>query len=109
MARDGVTTALELEGGAYPVERWYAVRAGKARIHFGASVSHGGVRARVLRDTARIRATGGVGSVPDSQPATYETPGQPSAGIVHVLVNGTAVVRNAALVAGVAPGQAIRR
>jgi dihydroorotase len=40
--------------------------------------------------------------------ATYEKPDQPSHGIVHVLVNGTSVVRNSALVDGVAPGQAIR-
>ena len=40
MAMDGVTTALELEGGAYPIAPWYAERTGKARINFGASVSH---------------------------------------------------------------------
>ena len=41
LALDGVTTALELEGGAYPIDPWYAARAGKARIHFGASVASG--------------------------------------------------------------------
>jgi dihydroorotase len=41
--------------------------------------------------------------------ATYEKPDQSSSGFVHVLVNGTAVVRNAVLVAGVTPGQPIRR
>ena len=51
MALDGVTTALELEGGAYPIAPWYAERTGKARINFGASVSHGRVRARVMGDT----------------------------------------------------------
>ena len=43
-ARDGVTTAMELEMGVYPVERWYAAREGQALIHFGASVSHQGAR-----------------------------------------------------------------
>ena len=41
--------------------------------------------------------------------ATFETPGQPSAGIPFVIVNGTVVVRNGDLVAGVAPGRAITR
>jgi dihydroorotase len=41
--------------------------------------------------------------------ATYERPDQASTGIVHVLVNGTAVVRGGVLVTGVAPGQGIRR
>jgi dihydroorotase len=41
--------------------------------------------------------------------ATYEKPDQASHGIVHVLVTGTSVVRNSALVDGIAPGQAIRR
>src|SRR5690348_15046098 len=37
LARDGVTTALELEVGTYPVAPWYARRAGHARVNFGAS------------------------------------------------------------------------
>ena len=36
-ARDGVTTALEMEVGAGPVAAWYAERAGKSPIHFGAT------------------------------------------------------------------------
>jgi dihydroorotase len=42
--RDGVTTALELEGGVFPVDDWYAEREGNWRINFGATVSHGRVR-----------------------------------------------------------------
>src|SRR2546429_335955 len=41
--------------------------------------------------------------------ATYERPAQFSQGIIHVLVNGTFVVRNGASVGGVYPGRAIRR
>ncbi len=41
--------------------------------------------------------------------ATYEDPMEPSAGIVHVLVGGTFVVRNSGIVEGAYPGQAIRR
>src|ERR1043165_6708099 len=35
-ARDGVTTALELEVGAHPADAWYAQREGRALINFGA-------------------------------------------------------------------------
>jgi N-acyl-D-aspartate/D-glutamate deacylase len=40
--------------------------------------------------------------------ATFEHPAQYSDGIVHVLVNGTFVVRGSNLVAGVAPGRPVR-
>ena len=43
LALDGVTTALELEGGAYPVDSWYAVRVGKARIPAAGQPAPGGV------------------------------------------------------------------
>ncbi|WP_419950631.1 amidohydrolase family protein [Candidatus Palauibacter sp.] len=43
-ARDGVTTALELEGGTGDIEEWYASRAGRAVIHYGATASHGAAR-----------------------------------------------------------------
>ena len=36
-ARDGVTTALELEVGVNPVSAWYAAREGRALINFGVS------------------------------------------------------------------------
>jgi N-acyl-D-aspartate/D-glutamate deacylase len=39
-ARDGVTTALEMEVGVYPVEAWYRSREGKAPLNYGATVSH---------------------------------------------------------------------
>ena len=40
-ARDGVTTALELEIGVYPVGEWYGQLEGRAPINYGASVSGG--------------------------------------------------------------------
>lgn len=56
-AADGVTTALELEIGVYPVAEWYASREGKAPINFGASVSHlfarGNLFAEKLTDAKR--------------------------------------------------------
>ncbi len=43
-ARDGVTTAMELEIGVYPVDVWYADREGQSLINYGATVSHQGAR-----------------------------------------------------------------
>jgi dihydroorotase len=40
--------------------------------------------------------------------ATYEAPRRASAGIVHVLVDGTAVVRDGTIVDGAAPGKPVR-
>ncbi len=58
-AMDGVTTALELEIGAFPVDRWYARRGGASRINYGASASHQGARLRALgRAMVRANAEG---------------------------------------------------
>ncbi|MEO7366429.1 MAG: amidohydrolase family protein [Gemmatimonadaceae bacterium] len=48
LARDGVTTALELEVGTYPVAPWYRKREGKSLINFGVSASHIGARRAML-------------------------------------------------------------
>src|SRR5262249_19278109 len=50
-AMDGVTTALELEVGVWPVGEWYAARQGKALVHFGASSGHIPARMAVMKDT----------------------------------------------------------
>lgn len=42
--RDGVTTALELESGVWPVDEWYEQREGNWRINFGATTSYGAAR-----------------------------------------------------------------
>ena len=58
-AMDGVTTALELEIGAFPVDRWYARRGDASLINYGASVSHQGARIRALGSAfARSNADG---------------------------------------------------
>ena len=49
-ARDGVTTALELEVGAGDIDAWYAAREGRAAVNFGASVGHIPVRIDVMND-----------------------------------------------------------
>jgi N-acyl-D-aspartate/D-glutamate deacylase len=48
LARDGVTTALEMEIGAYPVAPWYARREGRSLINFGATVGHPAARRAML-------------------------------------------------------------
>jgi N-acyl-D-aspartate/D-glutamate deacylase len=50
-ARDGVTTALEMEVGVSPVAPWYRAREGKSLINFGASAGHIPVRMAVMHDT----------------------------------------------------------
>lgn len=52
-ARDGVTTALELEVGTYPIAPWYAAREGRALINYGTAVGHIGARRAMLdRDSS---------------------------------------------------------
>ena len=51
-ARDGVTTALELEVGVSPVAPWYAERQGKSIVNFGATSGHIGASMAVMRDSS---------------------------------------------------------
>jgi hypothetical protein len=53
-AHDGVTTALELEGGVPDVGEWLAKRENDAILNFGATVSHGGLRLRAMPQLASI-------------------------------------------------------
>jgi N-acyl-D-aspartate/D-glutamate deacylase len=53
-ARDGVTTALELEVGVSPVDAWYRAREGKALINYGATVGHIPVRMAVMDDSGKF-------------------------------------------------------
>ncbi len=53
-ARDGVTTALELEVGVNPVRPWYAEREGKSLINFGATSGHIPARMAVMHDTGKL-------------------------------------------------------
>lgn len=50
-ARDGVTTALEMEVGVAGVNAWYAQRSGKSLINFGASAGHIPARMAVMHDS----------------------------------------------------------
>jgi N-acyl-D-aspartate/D-glutamate deacylase len=55
-ARDGVTTAFELELGTSDIDAWYAARA-KSLINHGVSIGHIPVRMAVMRDPGRIFPT----------------------------------------------------
>jgi dihydroorotase len=50
-ARDGVTTALEMEVGVANLDSWYAQRSGRSLINFGASVGHIPARMTVMHDS----------------------------------------------------------
>jgi len=47
-AMDGVTTALELEAGVYPIDALPQILSGKSVINYGASTSHLAIRQRVI-------------------------------------------------------------
>lgn len=53
-ARDGVTTALEMEVGVSPVIPWYQAREGKSLINFGATSGHLPARMAVMHDTGTL-------------------------------------------------------
>src|SRR2546426_650196 len=59
-AHDGVTTALELEIGTYPVAPWYAERDGRALINYGVSAGHVGARRALI---AHDESLPGVGAI----------------------------------------------
>ncbi|MGE0555570.1 MAG: amidohydrolase family protein [Gemmatimonadales bacterium] len=81
-ARDGVTTALEMEAGVFPVAKWYATREGDSPLNYGATVGHRGARYYVFHDglevlhastnPAAIEAIAALGPLPAgaNQPAT---------------------------------------
>jgi dihydroorotase len=52
-ARDGVTTALELESGALPTADWYRMREGQALLNYGATAGHISSRIAVMHDKER--------------------------------------------------------
>lgn len=60
-AQDGVTTALEMETGAWPIDEWYANRARSGLLNYGATVGHAPARiayitgARKLDEINQIR------------------------------------------------------
>ncbi len=70
MARDGVTSAFEIEVGTGDVAAWYDARAAGQLVHHGVSVGHIPARMRVLGDpgTGLLPAgVGGSGGATDAQ------------------------------------------
>ena len=58
--RDGVTTALELEEGAYPVTEWLAGLEGKSLINFGVSAGHIPARIAVVTGAKTLAEAFGI-------------------------------------------------
>ncbi len=57
-ARDGVTTALELEVGIADFDQWYGKRNGNAAVNYGASIGHIPVRMLVMNDPGTFLPSG---------------------------------------------------
>jgi len=51
-AMDGVTTALDMEVGVYPVGEWLDSREGDAILNYGATAGHWGARVNLVDDLA---------------------------------------------------------
>jgi dihydroorotase len=68
--RDGVSTALELEEGAFPVSEWYASQAGKSLINFGTSAGHIPARIAVMQGVGTLAEARALrmGDNPDPEP-----------------------------------------
>jgi N-acyl-D-aspartate/D-glutamate deacylase len=74
-ARDGVTTALELEVGVNPVASWYAAREGRALVNFGATSGHIPARMAVMHDSGTLLprdAAATRAATSDERKETYE-------------------------------------
>ncbi|ANM32180.1 hypothetical protein ABI59_09920 [Acidobacteria bacterium Mor1] len=63
-ASDGVTTTFNFEEGAYDVASAYAAHAGRARIHYGFSVSDGAVRMALASADALV-VKDGIATLPE--------------------------------------------
>ncbi len=61
MARDGVTSAFEIEVGTSDVAAWYAARAAGQIVNFGVSVGHVPARMKVLGDPGKGLLPAGIG------------------------------------------------
>ncbi len=68
-ARDGVTSALELELGAADIEGWYRQREGKRLINSGATVGHVPLRMKIMKDPSAAMVPTGDAAY---RPATEE-------------------------------------
>ncbi|MGR5117483.1 amidohydrolase family protein [Vibrio astriarenae] len=67
--RNGVTTPLALEVGAYPVSDWYQRLEGRSQTNFGASVSAAGIRTKVLNEKYKSRTGTMINDIFDAKEA----------------------------------------
>jgi N-acyl-D-aspartate/D-glutamate deacylase len=84
-ARDGVTTALEMEIGVGDVAAWYASREGKRLIHSGVTVGHVPLRMKLMKDPSPTLVPSGVAK---DREATEEEVTALKAGIERGLQQG---------------------
>lgn len=72
--QDGVTTALEMEGGAYPIADFLERRAGQSLINYGASASHICIRVRIKYDMVCADVIDEVDRTGSNQPIMLRSP-----------------------------------
>ena len=70
--RDGVTTALDLEGGYFPVTEFGEEIRDRSILNFGSSAGYGRIRARVIQDPDRARAVNTQVAEPQQHPQLRE-------------------------------------
>ena len=89
-ARDGVTTALELEVGVFPVAPWYTNRDGQALINYGASVSHQAARQRATGSAVAVSNDTGTFTLGETSDETLyrETTDDELAGLASLMRQG---------------------
>lgn len=87
-ARDGVTSALELEVGVGDIDGFYRERAGAQIINYGASIGHIPVRMIVMDDPGEFLPSGAAGA----QPANDEQIAEMARRIAGGLEQGAAAV-----------------
>ena len=58
LAQDGVSSALELEGGHYNIDEFYQTRANKSYLNYGTSVGHMPTRMHLYEDPGNMIASG---------------------------------------------------
>src|SRR5881227_1153709 len=73
-AHDGVTTALELELGTYPVTSWYAAREGRSLINYGVSVGHVGARRALITHDESLPGAAAIGDKSRGSSASCGSP-----------------------------------
>ena len=76
--RDGVTTALELEGGIPFLGAWIAKKSGNSIVNFGATVPHSAIRALAMKQYQHLF---------DAAKKTIETEGIESLNLMKLQIN----------------------